>query len=88
MRTILHVAGAAAIAALTLATSVKTSEALIIYPWCANYGGRNMGGAANCGFVTFAQCMATVSGNGGWCGVNPWWEGQPPEQRLRRRAQG
>ena len=85
----LHLAGAAAIVALTLASSVTTSQALIIYPWCAHYSGRNMGGAANCGFTTFAQCMATVSGNGGHCDVNPWWQGPPPEQqRPRRRAQG
>jgi Protein of unknown function (DUF3551) len=31
--------------------------------WCANY---NMGGGAtNCGFATFQQCMAAVSGVGG-----------------------
>jgi Protein of unknown function (DUF3551) len=34
------------------------------YPWCANYGGR-FGGASNCGFSTWNQCMATVSGIGG-----------------------
>jgi len=32
------------------------------YPWCAQYSGRALGGAMNCGFVSFAQCMATVSG--------------------------
>ena len=31
--------------------------------WCAEY---NMGGGAtNCGFATFQQCMAAVSGVGG-----------------------
>ena len=39
------------------------------YPWCADYGG-SMGGASNCGFVSFAQCMQTLSGNGGFCNVN------------------
>ena len=86
MRSALHILGAVGIAALSLATSVKTSEAQVIYPWCAHYIGRDMGGAANCGFVTLAQCQATVSGNGGWCGINPWYE--PPPQRPRRRAQG
>jgi Protein of unknown function (DUF3551) len=37
------------------------------YPWCAQYSGRALGGAMNCGFVSFAQCMATVSGIGGFC---------------------
>ena len=37
------------------------------YPWCAQYSGRALGGAMNCGFTSFAQCMATVSGIGGFC---------------------
>lgn len=89
MRSALVLAGAAAIAALSLVTSVKTSEAQVIYPWCAHYG-RTLGGAPSCGFVTFAQCMAAISGNGGFCDVNPWWQGPPPEQsdpRVYRRIQ-
>jgi hypothetical protein len=31
--------------------------------WCAHY--RN--GATNCGFYSFAQCQAAVSGIGGYC---------------------
>jgi hypothetical protein len=37
------------------------------YPWCAQYSGKALGGAMNCGFTSFAQCMATVSGVGGFC---------------------
>jgi hypothetical protein len=36
------------------------------YPWCAYYSG-GRGGATNCGFISFDQCMATVSGIGGIC---------------------
>jgi hypothetical protein len=36
------------------------------YPWCADYSG----GGTNCGFVTFEQCLATVSGIGGFCNRN------------------
>lgn len=32
------------------------------YPWCAQYSGGALGGATNCGFVSFQQCLATVSG--------------------------
>jgi hypothetical protein len=39
------------------------------YPWCAQYSG-SMGGSMNCGFTTHEQCMATVSGAGGFCVVN------------------
>jgi len=38
------------------------------YPWCAVL---NMGDAPrNCGFTTFEQCLATVSGIGGTCMLN------------------
>ncbi len=39
------------------------------YPWCAQYSGRG-DGAMNCGFVSFAQCMDTVRGMGGFCIAN------------------
>jgi hypothetical protein len=40
-------------------------------PWCAydNFGG------TNCGFNTYAQCMADISGIGGTCGQNPAYQG-------------
>ena len=47
------------------------------YPWCAIY---RDGGATNCGFTTFEQCIATVNGNGGFCVQNTQY------QPMRRRA--
>jgi hypothetical protein len=67
----------AATTALTLAASVVPSSAMVIYPWCASYGGR-MGGSENCGFVNFKQCLATIAGNGGFCKPNPWYSPYPP----------
>lgn len=40
------------------------------YPWCANYGSPSGDGGTNCGFTTFQQCQATVSGIGGSCDRN------------------
>ena len=38
------------------------------YPWCAVY---DVGDAAyNCGFVSYEQCRASVSGIGGTCMLN------------------
>ena len=51
----------------------KSAEAQS-YPWCAYYN-RDAGGATNCGFSTFQQCLATVSGAGGSCGANPQYRG-------------
>ena len=45
------------------------------YPWCAEYGG-TPSGPTNCGFVTFQQCLDTISGIGGFCVRNNTY--QPP----------
>jgi hypothetical protein len=36
-----------------------------------------LGGAKNCYFKTFAQCRAAVSGVGGFCNHNPFYNGLP-----------
>jgi len=50
-------------------------------PWCANYGFRT-----NCGFHTFAQCMATVSGNAGFCSRNQFENPSSVGKDVRRRS--
>jgi hypothetical protein len=75
MRTIL----AALIAAPVILAGAGTANAQN-YPWCAHYNLR--GGAVNCGFVTYAQCQATVSGIGGFCQRNPMFV--PPQSRRTR----
>lgn len=62
---------AAIAAAFALDAVPNTAEAYPVYPWCANYGGRS--GATNCGFSTFQQCMAAVSGTGGMCTQNTFY---------------
>ena len=57
------------------------------YRWCAEYGGRG-GGGTNCYFMTLGQCRATISGVGGFCRPNPFYNGRPvttPEDRPARR---
>ena len=56
------------------------------YPWCALYGGGATGGAQNCGFSTYGQCMATVSGIGGFCQLNTLYvppAGPHPQARRK-----
>lgn len=43
------------------------------YPWCAEYAGRDFGGT-NCGFSNEQQCQATISGIGGYCHENLWYQ--------------
>lgn len=52
------------------------------YPWCAYYGGME-GGGTNCGFLTVQQCMATLSGMGGFCNRNTQYI---PPAGLQRRS--
>jgi hypothetical protein len=47
------------------------------YPWCARYDWTTR----NCGFVSFQQCLATISGIGGRCEPNPRYAGEPRRKR-------
>ena len=72
-----------AIAAPALLAS-SPARANIEYPWCAAYGG-DMGGASNCGFTTWEQCMATVSGIGGFCEPNQFYSPRAQAEPRRKR---
>lgn len=69
---------AAAFAALVM-SAFATPASAVEYPWCAQYGASGNGGR-NCGFTTFSQCQATVSGIGGFCERNQFYQ---PRQRRR-----
>ncbi len=51
------------------------------YPWCAQY---RDGGATNCGFVSFEQCMDTIRGAGGFCMQNNTY--QPRRASTSKKA--
>jgi len=55
------------------------------YPWCAHYDVGDE--AVNCGFVTYAQCMATVSGIGGFCMANNDYRPSTPRPSPHARHQ-
>jgi len=52
------------IAAMSLASNANAQGKY--WPWCARYDGWTI----VCGFASFGQCMATVSGVGGICQPN------------------
>jgi hypothetical protein len=54
------------------------------YPWCAYYGSP---APVNCGFSTYEQCMAAISGNGGFCQVNNRYV-PPARQKLHSKYDG
>jgi len=58
------------------------------YPWCGVYAAGNDDNGTNCYFMTLAQCRAAVSGVGGFCTSNPFYDGRPvttPDDRMSRR---
>lgn len=55
-----------------------------VYPWCALYAGADGDGGRNCGFTTYAQCRASISGVGGVCNENPAYPDRP--YKTKRRA--
>jgi len=77
---------ALALGGAALLMDVRASQAEITYPWCAQYGEQS--GARNCGFSTYEQCRAAISGNGGYCEQNPMYRpgGEPyvASPRVRR----
>jgi hypothetical protein len=68
---------------LLATTAIGASAQAQNYPWCAYYGNGNEG--TNCGFVSFAQCMADVSGIGGYCEPNNMYHrpAGPHKHRVR-----
>jgi hypothetical protein len=74
MRTILTALAFAIVAAATPASAQGQNSR-----WCADYG---RSGAENCGFMTYQQCRATISGfNQGSCYLNPQFPGNWPRPR-------
>jgi uncharacterized protein DUF3551 len=64
-----------ALAAVALLPTVAPTTAHADpYRWCADYRAR---GGSNCYFSTLAQCQASVSGVGGFCRINGFYDGRP-----------
>ena len=57
-----------------LTTAMLKPAAAELYPYCAWYSNQS----TNCGFPSLWSCQASVSGVGGYCGVNPRWAAQRP----------
>jgi hypothetical protein len=77
---------------LLTATAVFDEAKADPYRWCAYYSG-NGGNGTNCYFTSLEQCRWAVSGVGGSCGLNPFYDGVPiggvgpgVAPRLRRPA--
>jgi Protein of unknown function (DUF3551) len=63
------------------AVGIVTPASAQNYPWCAQYAGF---GSLNCGYTTYAQCMASLLGNGGFCNANTQYAPMTPVPRGER----
>lgn len=77
-----------ALASLT-AIGARPAVAEVYRPWCVEYWG-SRGGATNCGFHSYQQCLMTATpGSGAHCVQNPWYlqygSGDTAGRRVRTR---
>jgi hypothetical protein len=61
------ITAAVAFVALTMTGAAARADG----PWCAY----DIRGGTNCGFHSYAQCQAHLSGIGGYCAHNPFYFG-------------
>ena len=73
-----------AIVSIMFATLSLCANEAQAAPWCAQYGGRG-GGGTNCGFYSYQQCTAALSGNGGICSRNGAESSSWGDRESRRR---
>jgi hypothetical protein len=69
---------------ILLATLLLGTSATSAAPWCSVYGGA-LSGSQNCGFYSYQQCMANVSGIGGFCRRNAFEDRHTSNRRYRHR---
>jgi hypothetical protein len=67
-----------------------SAQSAYSYPWCSRQtAGKS--DTTSCYFTSYAQCMTTISGIGGWCYQSPYYHGayaaqnSAPTRHLRRR---
>lgn len=70
-------------AALLGDIQAASAQSAYSYPWCSRYFKR--GGATSCYYTSYAQCMTTVSGIGGYCYQSPYYQGPPAKAARRHR---
>jgi hypothetical protein len=56
------------------------------YPFCAEYDAGSGDGGTNCYFMTYEQCIAAISGNGGFCRTNLFYTAAPAARPRKRRV--
>jgi hypothetical protein len=71
-------------AALMEVIGPASAQSPYSYPWCSRQTA-GKGDTTTCYFTSYAQCMTTISGIGGWCYQNPGYNGAYHASTPRRR---
>ncbi len=82
-RSILAAPAVALALAAALPAASPPAQAAPYWPWCSRYFNRS--NAESCAFSSWAQCMETVSGIGGYCYHNLYPPPAYRSERTRRR---
>jgi hypothetical protein len=70
---------------LAVRFGIKFMAALVLVTALLQAPGDSSLGQTNCGFLTIEQCRATVSGIGGFCVINQFYNPQGPAKGIRKR---
>jgi hypothetical protein len=71
-------------AALLAQMPALSAQSAYAYPWCSRQVGKDFD-ATSCYFTSYAQCMATISGMGGWCYQSPYYHATREAGALSQR---
>ena len=67
--------------------ATKIMVALVVVPAVLQAPGDSGLGASNCGFLTIEQCRATVSGIGGFCVINQFYNPKKTSTGPRKQRE-
>jgi hypothetical protein len=67
--------------------ATKIMVALVVVPAVLQAPGDSSLGASNCGFLTIEQCRATVSGIGGFCVPNQFYNPKKTSTGPRKQRE-
>ncbi len=74
-------------AALIGAAVPASAQSPYSYPWCSRQTTRDTS-TTSCYFISREQCMATISGIGGYCYQNPYHRQAPGRSKGRQTPAG
>jgi Protein of unknown function (DUF3551) len=67
------------LAAITVPAAAQSPTS---YPWCAR-SAKMDSGSTSCYFISYRQCMTTLSGLGGYCFESPYYHAAAGKGRPR-----